>query len=72
MVLMLAGSATRFMGPQPGAWAEALRFAGDPNVGLALAALLSFWTLGLRRGMTREKVLACSNECLGPLAGCCS
>ncbi|GBQ48076.1 gluconate:H+ symporter [Komagataeibacter sucrofermentans] len=69
MVLMLAGSATRFMGPRPGPWAEALRFAGDPNVGLALAALLSFWTLGLRRGMTREKVLAYSNECLGPLAG---
>ncbi|MGS0648353.1 GntT/GntP/DsdX family permease [Komagataeibacter melomenusus] len=69
MVLMLAGSATRFMGPQPGAWVQALRFAGDPNVGLALAALLSFWTLGLRRGMTREKVLAYSSECLGPLAG---
>ncbi|CAM2942128.1 permease DsdX [Komagataeibacter xylinus] len=69
MVLMLAGSATRFMGPQAGAWVQVLRFAGDPNVGLALAALLSFWTLGLRRGMTREKVLACSNECLGPLAG---
>jgi len=68
MVLMLAGSATRFMGPSTGGWAVVLRFVGDPNVGLALAALLSFWTLGLRRGLTREKILACSNECLGPLA----
>ncbi|GBQ40726.1 high-affinity gluconate transporter [Komagataeibacter europaeus] len=68
IVLMLAGSATRFMGPTTGDWVEALRFVGDPNVGLALAALLSFWTLGLRRGLTREKILACSNECLGPLA----
>ncbi|GBQ57906.1 GntT/GntP/DsdX family permease [Komagataeibacter swingsii] len=69
MVLMLAGSATRFMGPAASSgWAVVLRFVGDPNVGLALAALLSFWTLGLRRGMTREKILACSNECLGPLA----
>ncbi|WEQ52760.1 gluconate:H+ symporter [Komagataeibacter oboediens] len=68
MVLMLAGSATRFMGPSTGSWAVVLRFVGDPNVGLALAALLSFWTLGLRRGLTREKILAYSNECLGPLA----
>ncbi|KAB8124352.1 permease DsdX [Komagataeibacter medellinensis] len=69
MVLMLAGSATRFMGSQAAWWAVMLRFAGDPNVGLALAALLSFWTLGLRRGLTREQVLGYSSECLGPLAG---
>lgn len=69
MVLMLAGSATRFMGSQAAWWAVVLRFAGDPNVGLALAALLSFWTLGLRRGLTREQVLGYSSECLGPLAG---
>ncbi|MFT8711537.1 gluconate:H+ symporter, partial [Komagataeibacter rhaeticus] len=69
MVLMLAGSATRFMGPQAAGWAVVLRFAGDPNVGLALAALLSFWTLGLRRGLTREQVLGYSSQCLGPLAG---
>ncbi|GCE90651.1 gluconate permease [Komagataeibacter diospyri] len=69
MVLMLAGSTTRFMGAAASSgWAIVLRFVGDPNVGLALAALLSFWTLGLRRGMTRERILAYSNECLGPLA----
>lgn len=68
MVLMLAGSAVRFMGPIADGWGSALRFVGDANVGLALAALLSFWTLGLRRGLSKEKILACSNECLGPLA----
>ncbi|MCE2565020.1 gluconate:H+ symporter [Komagataeibacter sp. FNDCF1] len=69
MVLMLAGSATRFMGAQAAWWAVVLRFVGDPNVGLALAALLSFWTLGLRRGLTREQILGYSSQCLGPLAG---
>ena len=47
---------------------HALRFLGHSVVALLLATLLSFVTLGLMRGFTREQILKFSQECLAPTA----
>ncbi|MBE7619386.1 permease DsdX [Komagataeibacter sp. FXV2] len=68
VVLMLAGSVARLAcapGSLPG---TVLRFVGDPNVGLVLSVLLSFYTLGARQGMSRQDMLRLSSDSLGPLA----
>ena len=45
-----------------------LRFIGHSVVALLLATLMSFVTLGLMRGFSREQILKFSQECLAPTA----
>ncbi len=45
-----------------------LDFVGDPVPAMLIAAVFSFYTLGLARGFSREDVLRFSEECLAPLA----
>ncbi|SDT44487.1 gluconate permease GntT [Paenibacillaceae bacterium GAS479] len=45
-----------------------LKFVGDPVVALLIATVYSFFSLGFFRGMSREKVLKFSNDCLAPTA----
>ncbi|WP_150251779.1 GntP family permease [Nocardiopsis deserti] len=47
---------------------EALLFVGNPVTALTIATLLSFWLLGLRGGMTRERVEKAASASLGPTA----
>jgi len=42
-------------------------FIGTPGVALAIAALLGFWLLGFRRGMTKEKAAELSAKALRPV-----
>ncbi|MBD9480312.1 gluconate:H+ symporter [Pseudoxanthomonas sp. PXM02] len=62
-----------------GGWADVLatpgtslngffHFIGNSVVALLLATLMSFVTLGLMRGFTREQILKFSQECLAPTA----
>ncbi len=43
-------------------------FFGGPLVSMLIAVLVSFYTFGTARGMTRRDILKHSNDCLGPLA----
>jgi len=45
-----------------------LRFIGHSVVALLLATLMSFVTLGLMRGFSREQILKFTQECLAPTA----
>ncbi|GAB7128540.1 GntP family permease [Silvimonas sp. JCM 19000] len=66
--LMLIGSwADVFFAPKtlPN---DMLRLAGNSVMALLISVLVSFWTLGLARGMSRETILKFSNECLAPTA----
>ncbi|NKZ00247.1 GntP family permease [Nocardiopsis alborubida] len=47
---------------------DALLFVGNPVTALTIATLLSFWLLGLRGGMTRERVEKAASASLGPTA----
>jgi len=46
-----------------------LLFIGNSVIALLIATVVSFWTLGLARGFSREDILKFSQECLAPTAG---
>ncbi|AOY00434.1 GntP family permease [Jeongeupia sp. USM3] len=63
-----------------GGWADALaskgtlandllHFIGNSVVALLIATLVSFFTLGLARGFSRETILKFTQDCLAPTAG---
>ena len=43
-------------------------FVGHPIVAMLIAAIVSFYTLGLARGFNRIQILKFSEECLAPIA----
>ncbi len=43
-----------------------VEFVGHPFPALIIATLIAIWLLGLRRGMSREKILELSTKALGP------
>ncbi|PNU02241.1 gluconate:H+ symporter [Novosphingobium guangzhouense] len=68
VALMLAGSlASLFLSPDS-ALDEGLRFIGTPVVALLLAVLVSYWTLGLARGLSLGTLRDYTNDCLAPTA----
>jgi gluconate:H+ symporter, GntP family len=68
VLLMLLGSWAGVL-TSPGSRAnKALLFLGSADIALLVAVLISFVTLGLMRGFSRETILRFSNECLAPTA----
>ena len=68
VLLMLLGSWAGVL-TSPGSPAnKALLFLGSADIALVVAVLISFVTLGLMRGFSRETILRFSNECLAPTA----
>jgi GntP family gluconate:H+ symporter len=68
VLLMLAGSWADVF-TVPGTSANSiLRLAGNDDLALLIGVLLSFITLGVMRGFSRNTVLRFSTECLGPTA----
>jgi GntP family gluconate:H+ symporter len=47
---------------------KALLFVGSADIALMVAVLISFVTLGIMRGFSRETILRFTNECLAPTA----
>ena len=45
---------------------DIVEFAGHPFTALIIATLLAIWLLGIRRGMTKQKILDLSTKALGP------
>ncbi|HEX8848096.1 MAG TPA: GntP family permease [Gemmatimonadaceae bacterium] len=68
VILMLGASAGDVTLAAAHPLRRALDFVGSPIVSLLIALLVSFWTLGARRGFTRTQILAFTNDCLAPTA----
>jgi GntP family gluconate:H+ symporter len=68
VLLMLLGSGADLMAAHGGGLNRVLAFLGNTDIALLLATILSFATLGLWRGFSRDDVLRFSNESLGPTA----
>ena len=66
--LMLLGSWADVFTPPKSLPNDLLRLAGNSVVALLLALLVSFYTLGWKRGFDRKTILKFTNECLGPIA----
>ena len=68
VILMLGASAADVTLGATDPLRRVLDFLGGPIVALLVALLVSFWTLGARRGFTRAQILAFTNDCLAPTA----
>jgi len=67
--LMLLGGWAPVLAPAGSTLNGFLLFIGNSVIALLIATVVSFWTLGLARGFSREDVLKFSQECLAPTAG---
>jgi GntP family gluconate:H+ symporter len=68
VMLMLGASAADVALDAGSALRTGLDFVGSPIVGLLIALLYSFWSLGVARGLTGARILALANDCLAPTA----
>ena len=68
VLLMLLGSWADALATPGSLTNDVLVLFGNSVIALLVAALLSFYTFGTRRGFSRDTVLAFSNDCLGPTA----
>lgn len=68
VLLMLVGSGADAFAAKGTPLNSALHLIGNDDMALLIGVLLSFLTLGLMRGFSRETVLRFSNECLAPTA----
>jgi GntP family gluconate:H+ symporter len=68
VALMLLGSAAGLFAVSGSTLDDALRWLGSPVVALLAAVLVSYWTLGLARGLNLTTIQRFTNECLAPTA----
>jgi gluconate:H+ symporter, GntP family len=68
VLLMLLGSWAGVLTTPGSAANKALLFVGSADIALMVAVLISFVTLGIMRGFSRETILRFTNECLAPTA----
>ena len=68
VVLMLIGGWANQLSTPGTGFNQFLLFIGNSVVALLLATLVSFWTLGIAQGISRESILKFTHECLAPTA----
>jgi len=68
VALMLIGSWADTFAAKGTLANQALHLAGNDDMALLIGVLISFITLGVMRGVTKETILRFSNECLAPTA----
>jgi len=68
VLLMLSGALVTLLAARDGWWAEAARFAGEPNVALGVAAGVALYTLGLRRGRSMDDVMKSAGKAVSGIA----
>lgn len=68
VLLMLVGSGGSVLLKPDSPARPVADFVGNPIVALLIALLLSFWSLGRARRLTREQILRFANDCLAPTA----
>jgi GntP family gluconate:H+ symporter len=69
VILMLIGSWADLVFTPKTLANDLLRFVGNSDVALLIAVLVSFWTFGASRGLTREQIQKFCGDCLAPIAG---
>ena len=68
LLMMLGGWANQIAAPGSTA-NDVLLVIGNSVVALLIATLVSFYTLGIARGFSRDRILQFSQDCLAPTAG---
>jgi GntP family gluconate:H+ symporter len=68
VALMLLATGVDLVLPPQNGLRQVLDFVGDPVPAMLIAAVFSFYSLGIAQGFTRGDILKFSEECLGPIA----
>ncbi|MGG0618588.1 GntP family permease [Bacillus altitudinis] len=68
VILMLLATLADIILPEDSMWYQMFKYIGDPITALLIATVYSFFSLGFIQGMSRDRVLSFSNDCLGPIA----
>lgn len=68
VLLMLLSTFAQVWMPDKTPGREVLEFIGDPIIALLIATLYSFWSLGIARGLNRDKILQFTQDSLAPTA----
>lgn len=68
LLLILIGTFGSIWLPKGSTVIGVANFIGTPAIALTIAVLLAFWLLGVRRGMTRDKIAQISAVSLRPVA----
>jgi GntP family gluconate:H+ symporter len=68
VALMMLGSWADSISPAGSFLNQALHLVGNDDIALFLGVLLSFYTFGKMRGISRDTILRFTNECLAPTA----
>ncbi|RQX85402.1 GntP family permease, partial [Burkholderia stagnalis] len=69
VILMLVGSWADLIFTPKSLPNNLLRFAGNSDVALLIAVLVSFFTFGKLQGFNRDQIQKFCGECLAPIAG---
>jgi gluconate transporter len=69
LLIMVARTIIELVASKNAPYMPFVAFIGNPITALLLAALLSYWTLGLARGLTKVDLAKLTDECFGPVAG---
>ena len=67
-VALMVGATAADVALAPGTVRTVFDFLGNPIVSLLLTLLVSFWSLGLARGVSAPRILSMVNDCLAPTA----
>ncbi|MGE5142390.1 MAG: gluconate:H+ symporter [Acidobacteriota bacterium] len=67
-VALMVGATAADVALAPGTTRTVFDFLGNPIVSLLLTLLVSFWSLGLARGVSAVRILSMVNDCLAPTA----
>ena len=68
LILMISKTVFEFILGKAHPFMVYANFIGDPVTALFLAVILSYWTLGINRGMSMEKLQKYSETSIGPMA----
>lgn len=68
LLMLLATGVDLFVAAGSGV-RQVIDFVGDPVPAMLIAAVFSFYSLGVAQGFSRADILRFSEECLAPLAG---
>jgi GntP family gluconate:H+ symporter len=68
VALMLIGSWADVFAAKDSVANQTIRFIGNDDIALLIGVLISFITLGVMRGISRDTILRFTNECLAPTA----
>lgn len=69
MIIMVVKTIAELTAPKGASYLPVVAFIGNPITALLISVVVSYFTLGIFRGMKKEDLLKITDGCFGPVAG---